>query len=215
VTRRRRAAVLLGLAGTLGTLSATHMSRREAALRAQVGPTVEVVVARSDLKAGQVLELSDLGLRALPARYAPGGPPAFPGAQAGHRLAVPVLAGSQVTPELLQREPQTPASLIKRGERAVDVVASGSVAAGARVDVMATTEKATRVLMQDVEVLAAKPAAAGKEDSGPRVLATLRVSAREAIYLVAAQSFARDVRLLARAPGDQRVTEEVVVGEGL
>jgi pilus assembly protein CpaB len=95
------------------------------------------------------------------------------------------------------------------------VVASGSVGAGARVDVVATTDKRTRVLMQDVEVLAATPAAAGKEGSGPRVQATLRVSARDAIFLVAAQSFAQDVRLLARAPGDTRETEALVVGDGL
>ena len=47
MTRRRRAAVLLGLALVLGTLSATHMSRREAALEAQLGPLTEVVVARA------------------------------------------------------------------------------------------------------------------------------------------------------------------------
>ena len=214
MTRRRRAAVLLSLAGVLGTLSATHMSRREAALRAQVGPSVEVVVARKDLKAGQVIELSDLGLRSLPARYAPAGEPVFAEGLAGHKLAVPVVAGGAVTPQLLARERRTPASLVERGERAVDVVASGSVEPGARVDVVATTEKRTRVLMQNVEVLAAKPAAE-KEDAGPRVSATLRVSARDAVVLVAAQSFARDVRLLARAPGDAREMEELVVGDGL
>src|SRR4051812_21586171 len=135
------------------------MSRREAALRAQVGPAVEVVVARSDLRAGRTLELSDLGLRSLPARYAPPGEPVFAAALAGHKLAVPVAAGGAVTPEMLARAPAAPGSLVGRGERAVDVVASGSVAAGARVDVVATTEKQTRLLMQDVEVLAAKPAA--------------------------------------------------------
>lgn len=215
MTRRRRAAVLLALAGVLGTLSATHMSRREAALRAQVGPSVEVVVARTDLKAGQSLELSDLGLRSLPARYAPAGEPAFAEALAGHKLAVPVVAGGAVTSALLQHEQPTPQSLVERGERAVDVLASGSVEAGARVDVVATTDKRTRVLMQNVEVLAAKPAAAAKEDSGPRVSATLRVSATDAIVLVAAQSFAQDVRLLARAPGDSRVMEDLIVGDGL
>jgi len=214
MTRRRRATVLLALAGALGLLSATHMSRREAALRAQLGPLTEIVVARSDLKAGATLELDDLGVRELPARYAPPGEPAFDTALAGHKLAVPVPAGGAVTADLLEREPQTPASLVKRGERAVDVLASGSVEAGARVDVVVSTDKRTQLALQNVEVLEAHPAAA-KEDSGPRVAATLRVSAPDAVYLVAAQSFARDVRLLVRAPGDTRTAEELTVGEGL
>ena len=105
--------------------------------------------------------------------------------------------------------------MVKRGERAVDVVASGSVEAGARVDVVVTTEKQTRLAMQNVEVLAAKPAAA-KEDAGPaRERDAAGLARDDAVYLVAAQSFARDVRLLARAPGDTRETDELIVGDGL
>jgi pilus assembly protein CpaB len=47
------------------------------------------------------------------------------------------------------------------------------------------------------------------------VAATLRVSVRQAVYLAAAQAFARELRLLARAPGDRRRTGTVSVGEGL
>ena len=88
------------------------------------------------------------------------------------------------------------------------MVAAGSpqaVVAGARVDVIVTTERRARLALEDVEVLAARAALAAEEGKGPRVLATLRVSVEQAVYLVAAQSFARDVRLLARAPGDERV----------
>jgi len=172
----------------------------------------EVVVARSDLQAGKTLELDDLGVRSLPARYAPAGEPVFAAALAGHKLAVPVPAGAAVTTELLEREALEP--VVKRGERAVDVVASGSVEAGARVDVVVTGEKRTELAMQDVEVLNARPAPA-KEDAGPRVFATLRVSAEDAVFLVAAQSFARDVRLLTRAPGDTRTTEPMTVRDDL
>jgi len=212
VTRRRRAAVLLGLALVLGTLSATHMSRREAALRAQLGPVTEVVVARVDLPAGRTLELSDLGVRVLPARYAPAGEPAFAAALAGHELAVPVPAGGAVTADLLVQRPQTPESAIERGQRAAEVVATGTVTAGARVDVVVTTERATRLALEDVEVLAARSAT---EDGKPRVAATLRVTVAQAVYLAAAQSFARDVRLLARAPGDRRKAGEPTVDDGL
>ncbi|MDA0182011.1 SAF domain-containing protein [Solirubrobacter phytolaccae] len=212
MTRRRRATVLLALALVLGALSATHMSRREAALEAQLGPLTEVVVARTDLPAGRTLQLADLGVRALPARYAPAGEPVFAAALAGRKLAVPVVAGGAVTAELIARDPEEPP--VKRGERAVDVVASGNVTAGARVDVVVTTDKQTRLALQAVEVLAAKPAAA-KEGGGPRVAATLRVPVTDAVYLVAAQEYARDVRLLARIPGDERTVDALTVGDGL
>lgn len=212
MTRRRRAAVLLALAVVLGVLSASHMARREAALEAQLGPLTEVVVARADLPAGRTLRLQDLGVRALPARYAPVGEPVFAAALAGRKLAVPVVAGGAVTAELIAREPEEPP--VKRGERAVDVVASGSVSAGVRVDVVVTTDKQTRLALQDVEVLAAKPAAA-KDGGGPRVAATLRVPVTDAVYLVAAQEYARDVRLLARVPGDAKTVDALTVGDGL
>jgi pilus assembly protein CpaB len=218
--------VLLGLALVLGTLAATHMSRREAALRETLGPVVDVLVARRDLPAGRTLELTDLGLRRLPARYAPPGDPAVAAALAGQKLAVPVPAGGTVTGALLARRPQTPEALIARGERAVDVIATGSpqaVVQGARVDVVVTTEGkdakrgATRLALEDVEVLAARPAAQDPERANgpPRVTATLRVTVAQAVYLAAAQSFAREVRLLARAPGDRRSAGELVIEEGL
>ena len=219
MTRRRRAAVLLGLSLILGTLSATHMARREAALRQTLGPVVEVVVARKDLAAGTTVELSDLGVRSLPARYAPPGEPAFAAALAGHKLAVAVPSGGAVSTALLERKPQTPETAIVRGERAVDVLATGSaqaVVAGARVDVLVTTERRTRLALENIEVLAARATAA--EDASktpPRVRATLRVTVAQAVYLSAAQSFARDVRLLARAPGDRREVGGLVVEEGL
>ncbi|WP_028063360.1 Flp pilus assembly protein CpaB [Solirubrobacter soli] len=219
MTRRRRAAVLLGLALLLGTLSATHMSRREAALKAQLGPAVDVVVARTDLPAGRTLQLSDLGVRSLPQRYAPPGEPAFAAALAGQKLAVPVPKGAPVTPELLVRRSAAPEAAIERGQRAVDINATGSpqaVTAGTHVDVLVTTDRndhgATRVALEDVEVLAARPA---KDENGPKVTATLRVSAAQAVYLAAAQTFARDVRLLARAPGDRRKVGALVVDDGL
>jgi pilus assembly protein CpaB len=38
--------------------------------------------------------------------------------------------------------------------------------------------------------------------AGPTALATLRVTLRHAIYLTAADNFAREIRLLPRPPGD-------------
>jgi pilus assembly protein CpaB len=87
------------------------------------------------------------------------------------------------------------------------------------VDVLVTTDRndhgATRVALEDVEVLAARAATADEEARGPRVSATLRVSAAQAVYLAAAQSLARDVRLLVRAPGDRRKVGALIVDDGL
>jgi pilus assembly protein CpaB len=47
------------------------------------------------------------------------------------------------------------------------------------------------------------------------VAATLRVTVRQAVYLAAAQAFAREIRLLARAPGDHRIARRTVVGADL
>jgi pilus assembly protein CpaB len=224
VTRRRRASLLLGLAIVLGALAASNVSHREAALRAQLGPLTQVVVARHDLPAGRVLQLGDLGSRLVPARYAPAGGPVFAAGLAGQRLAVPVPAGGAVTAALLVQRAPTPGAGLRRGQRAVDVVATGApqtVVAGARVDVLVTTERrdgssgGTRLALQDVPVLSARAAPADDATRQPRVLATLRVSATAAVYLAAAEAFARDVRLLARPPGDDARVAALTVDDGL
>jgi pilus assembly protein CpaB len=223
VTRRRRAALLLGLALVLGALAASDVARRESALRAQVGPAIDVLVARRPLAAGRRLDARDLAVRRVPERFAPAGAPAIAALLLGRRLAVPVPAGAPVGEHLLLRAAD--ASRVRRGERAVEVVAGGSpqlVVPGVRVDVLVTRERGgggagdTQLALEDVEVLAARPAAPPDGDgSGPQVAATLRVTVRQAVYLAAAAAFARDIRLLARAPGDDRHAGRTVVGDDL
>jgi pilus assembly protein CpaB len=73
-------------------------------------------------------------------------------------------------------------------------------------------------------VLAAAPvsedAGSAGDRAGPpgaaRVAASLRVTVRQAVFLAAAQSFAREVRLLPRAADDrERAPADVAVGQGL
>jgi len=214
MSRRRRAALLLGLALVLGGLAASDVARRESALRAELAPLVDVVVARRDLPAGRRIAAADLARRAVPARFAPAGAAgALPELLAGSRLAVPVAAGDPVGPALLETAAPQSGADVARGERAAEVVAAaapGSVAAGARVDVLVTRDRggagATELALQDVEVLAVRAAAEGDEPrrTGARtVAATLRVTVRQAVFLAAAGAFAREIRLLARAPGDR------------
>lgn len=225
MTRRRRAALLLGLALVLGALAASDVGRREAALRAQLGPVVDVLVARRPLPAGRTLRLADLAVRPMPARYAPAGGPVFAAALAGRRLAVPVPGGGAVGPDLIARPLPRSAPPVRRGERAAQILASGSapeVVPGARVDVLVTSDGAdgapgaTRLALEDVEVLAAAPASPDDHGGGgARVAATLRVTLRQAVYLAAAQSFAREIRLLARPPGDRQHVGALTVGDRL
>jgi pilus assembly protein CpaB len=216
MTRRRRAAALLGLALLLGVLAASDVAGREAALRRELGPTVAVVVVRAPLRAGERITRASLAVREVPVRYAPPGALRDPAAAVGQRAAVAIaertdLAASLLAVSAAGAAPRRP--VLRRGERALDLVAVGAadaVVAGARVDVLVTDDGRggvpglTRLALADAEVLAARPSpTAGEPEAAgglPRVLVTLRVTVRQAVALTAAAAAARQVRLLPR-PG--------------
>jgi pilus assembly protein CpaB len=216
MTRRRRAAALLGLALLLGVLAASDVAGREAALRRELGPAVTVVVVRAPLRAGERIERASLALRQVPERYAPPGALRDPAAAVGQRAAVGIAPRTDLVASLLAvpgADSKPPGPRRRRGERALDLVAVGAadaVVAGARVDVLVTYDGRagapgpTRLALADVEVLAARPppSADAPEAGGglPRLLATLRVTVRQAVALTAAAAAARQVRLLPR-PG--------------
>ena len=224
VSRRRRAVVLLGLALVLGGLAASDVARREAALRAQLGPGLEVVVARGNLAAGRKLRAGDLALRRVPRRYAPVGAAMLPAELVGQRLAAPVAQGGYLGTGQLETDGGVSGPPVKKGERAAEIVSLGApdlVVPGARVDVLVTRDgdpgaaAGTQLALEDVEVLAARRAPSTADDGADRVAATLRVSVEQAVYLAAAQSFAREVRLLPRAVGDRGRTGDIAVGPQL
>ena len=238
MTRRRRAAVLLGLALLLGSLAASDVAGREAALRRSIGPAVGVVVVREAVPAGGRLTARRLGVRRVPARYAPVSAYRAPSEVEGLRAAVPLQAGADLEPALVDdgagagpggRGPPAPGGpALRRGERVAEIVAVASPAAavpGSRVDLVVTREGereggATELALQDVEVLSAEPSPAGAgegpADGLPRVTLGLRVTLRQAVYLAAAQAFARELRVLTRAPGDRRHAATALrVGEAL
>jgi pilus assembly protein CpaB len=214
MTRRRRAAALLGLALLLGVLAASDVAGREAALRRQLGPTVQVVVVRAPLRAGERISRAALAVREVPERYAPPGALREPDAAVGQRAAVAIAPRTDLEDALLAvpgAAAEPPGPVLRRGERALDLVAVGAadaVVAGARVDILVTYDGRagapgpTRLALADVEVLGARapPAADGPGDAAglPRVLATLRVTVRQAVALTAAAATAQQVRLLRR-----------------
>jgi pilus assembly protein CpaB len=80
------------------------------------------------------------------------------------------------------------------------------------VDVVVSTEPhagegRTFVALQDVELLSVRSGGGDGETGGAKAsadaVATLRVTLRQAVYLTAAQNFARELRLLPRPPGDR------------
>jgi pilus assembly protein CpaB len=219
MSRRRRGLLLVGLALVLGFLAASDVGRREAALARQLAPLVDVVVAQRDLRSGRPVRAQDVVVRRVPARWAPVGAAATVSEVSGARPGVDIPAGAYVTGMDLASSTSAPTAPVRRGERAVEVVAAGSpelVVAGARVDVLVTREaQGTTLALQDVEVLRANAAPAVAGATGMRVAATLRTTVRQAVYLTAAQAFARELRLLPRAAGDRGRALGVAVGEGL
>jgi pilus assembly protein CpaB len=148
-----------------------------------------------------------------------------PEALLGQRLAAAVPRGGYVGAELIAAETDAAGPPVRKGERAAEVVGLGApslIVPGARVDVLVTRDgdagaaAGAELALEDVEVLAARAAPAGARDDGAeRVAATLRVSVDQAVYLAAAQSFAREVRLLPRAAGDRGRAGRIAVGPEL
>lgn len=219
---RRRGLLLLSIALASGGLAASQVRERERSVAAQVGPAVPVLVAARDVPAGARITRGALALRRVPARFVPPDALGSAAGVAGARAAVPVAAGTYLTAGLFEGagRGQPGGGGIGRGERAVTVEVSGAAALvpGARVDVLVSTESGAggRTLMalagavllrleaggggyDDPEATAATGPGAG----GPTALATLRVTLRQAVYLTAADNFAREIRLLARPPGDR------------
>ena len=219
MSRRRRALLLGGLALVLGGLAASNVAGREAALARRVGGLVDVVVAREPISAGSAVRERALAVRRVPRRFAPRGRIASPDVLAGLKATSDIAPGTDLTAGLFGdgRRPQV-GPPIERGQRVATVVALGSpqlVVRGSRVDVLVTPEPRsgaageTVLALEDVEVLDAAAAATGEaattrnDAPGDRVTASLRVTLRQAVYLAAAQDFARELRLLPRADGDR------------
>ena len=220
MSHRRRALLLGGLALVLGGLAASSVAGREAALSRRVGKLVDVVVVREPIAAGAPIRAQALALRRVPRRFAPEGGVTSPRSLTGLKAMVALPAGSDVTTGAVGDGRARPAGPpIRRGERVAQVVALGSpdlVTAGSRVDVLVTPEPRPDehgeavLALEDVEVLdaaavAAEEAGSGRGDPAPgeRVAVSLRVTLRQAVYLAAAQDFARELRLLPRSGGDR------------
>ncbi len=177
VSRRRRAALLLGLALVLGALAASDVARREAALREQRRPARRRASSpRATLDAGRRLRgRRPRASAACPQRFAPAGGPRVPELLARpQRLAVPVPRGSaarRAPARARRRRPARRSGAASGRSRSWPRGSPELVVAGARVDVLVTRERGAvaqpELALEDVEVLAR--ARAAREEDGPQV----------------------------------------------
>jgi pilus assembly protein CpaB len=231
VSARRRGLVLLALALACGGLAASRVSELERDVEARVGPTLPVVVAARDLDPDDRIPRAALAVARVPARYVAPDALATLTEAAGARTATALPRGSQVTASRLQgARRDRPAGALRSGERAIELAVSGGEALaaappGAHVDVIVSSERgasgARSVLaLEGVELLGVRPPDGAGGDAGEgaaaaaTALATLRVSVRQAVYLATAESFAGEVRLLVRPPGDRHRVGTAAVGAG-
>jgi pilus assembly protein CpaB len=207
VSRRRRGIVLAALALILGGLAASDVSSREAAIDRRLGPPIPVVVARTDLPAGRAVRVSDLAVRQVPARYAPAAAFANPSEVAGLRTTAAVVHGTDLVPALLADGNAEGTAGLGPGERVALVTAIAPInliRPGGRVDVVITRapqdgDRIVTTTLANLEVLAATAAGEDNDSGAPRVSVSLRVRARQAVYLAEAQTLASAIRLLPRS----------------
>jgi pilus assembly protein CpaB len=235
--RRRRGALLLSLALACGGLAASQVSGRVHAVERRVGRPVPVLVAARPVQAGTPLRPGDLAVRRVPSRYAPADALPGAGSAVGATATAPLARGAYVTAGALDATGDGPRGGLGRGQRAVEVQVAGGAALaqaapGSRVDVVVATEPRSGsgrafLALEDVELLglesgggggAAGSGSGSQEGAGARATATatLRVTLRQAVYLSAAENFAREVRLLPRPAGDRgRAGRADVSADGL
>jgi len=230
--RRRRGAFLLVLALACGALTASEVGDRVSEIEGRIGVPVPVVVAARDIEPGAELARADLRLAQVPRRFAPPDAPTSPDQAVGLVAAGPVAAGSPITAGVVgavggRDEP----GALRTGERAVEVAVAGgaalveTAAPGSRVDVLVSTDPgdgpgSSFVALEDVELLALAPGGGSdlpldgdpSSAAAASAVATLRTTLRQAVYLTAAQTYAREVRLLPRPPGDRRRIGRATVG---
>jgi Flp pilus assembly protein CpaB len=225
VSRRARAIAFLLVSLACAGLAAAVAGGYGRSVSEQLGELRSVVVASEDLPAREALTprsvRSALELRRVPARFVPPGALASPAEAVGRAPATRIAAGSYVTASQLElprsrehREPRiaTAGSPIEIQVSGAGALAAAGGAEGRSVDVVVTSEPGpggrgrTYVAAEGVELFALVEAGDAGSDSGlgaaalPTYVATLAVSREQALRLIQAENFARQVRLIPHGP---------------
>ena len=215
--------------GALAVLGArNYIGERLAIEKARLAPRpdmVEVVVARQELKRGEVASPQTMAVRSIPREYAPGGAvtPARFDEVAGARLQVPMKPGEPLLQSaLVAAESGAISTRLQPGVRAMTIAVdevnslSGMLQPGDRIDLLLTVRplpvqgqlqpEFTRTVIQDVPVLATgrqrAPQAEDTPTSRSYTAITVEVDPERAQKLVVAQRSGKLTAVL-RHPNDR------------
>jgi Flp pilus assembly protein CpaB len=223
VSRRGRAIAFLVVAVACAAIAASIANGYGSSVANQFGELRPVVVSAAELPRGDPIGPGDvrrLEVRRVPVRFLP--PDALGSAQEalGRAPVAPIPPGSYLVASQLRAprssEPRRGRPRLDRGRRPVEIAVTGAEALaatgaspeGSRVDVVVTTEPGpgakgrTYIAARGVELLALAEGGGGLGDEGPALgaagdwSATLALTRAEALELIQAENFARQVRLM-------------------
>jgi Flp pilus assembly protein CpaB len=217
VSRRGRALAFVIAAAIAAAVAAAIADGYGDRVARGYGALSQVVVAREGLEPGAAVDpgqaASALELRRVPARFLPPGALRTPAEAIGLAPVVAIPAGSYLLASQLRPPHERPGAALGlgRGRHPVEIAVSGTAAllvaggqpVGERVDVVVTAEPTgagpgrTFVAAAAVPLLALGPGGEGTESEGAAA-ATLGLTRGQALRLIAAESFARRITLLAR-----------------
>jgi Flp pilus assembly protein CpaB len=213
MSRRGRALAFLAGALLAAGLAALIADAYGSRLASGYGPLRPVVVLAAELRAGRAVGPEEIAaaleVRRVPARFVPPGALTAPGDVLGLAPTATLPAGSYLLATQL-RPPRRRSSPRLGGDRrpveisvsgAAALLAAGPAPTGRRVDVVVTTEPSgpgpgrTYVAAAGVPLIALGPGADGPGPGGLSA-ATLALTRRQALRLIAAESFARKLTLM-------------------
>jgi pilus assembly protein CpaB len=216
--------IILGVALSIGLLAAlaarSFLSHQMEAIEARSkGETVDVVVAKRELKKGERLSSENVAVRSVPLQYSHSQailPDAFDRVE-GQVLAYPVNAGEMIIWGLMEtKRVPTFSARVAPGHRALTVAVdeinsiSGMLEPGDMVDLMATIDKKgkkiTVPLLQSIPVMATGQRSVDDPKSGERreySTVTLETSPEQAQNIIVAREAGKLTALL-RNPQDKQ-----------
>lgn len=215
MSRRARAAGFLVAALLAAVAAGTVADGYGDSVVRGYGELRPVVVAGGDLRGGERIDphlaAEKLEVRRVPVRFAPPGVLAVPAQAVGFETVAAVPSGAYLLAAQLRSPASSRApSQLRGGRRPVEIEVSGAGAlgalgaqpAGARVDVVVTSESSgtgnshTYVAAPAVPLLGLAPG--GEAMEAGAATATLGLTRPQALRLIAAQSFARRITVIPR-----------------
>jgi Flp pilus assembly protein CpaB len=215
MSRRARAVAFFLLALLAAAVAAAIADGYGSSVARGYGPLKPVVVLARPLRRGRPLDPEEvaaaLEVRRVPVRFVPPGALVSPSDALGLAPVAAIPAGSYLLAAQLRppRRRDSGRPLLGSRRRPVEIsvsgaealLATGAAPAGTKIDVVVTTEPAgpgpgrTYVAAAGVPLLALGPGADGPGPGGASA-ATLGLTKRQALRLIAAESFARKLTLL-------------------